>query len=418
MGSDLYIPRMPRSSASWGAGDGTNLVYYNSPAAVSASLTWQDIITLDFGVDLRLFNSLGVTFDWYQRDTKNMIVGSEGVGYNFGTAAPKGNYGSLRTRGWEVALDWGHVFDNGFALSFNAALADAKTIITEYGSATGINGWYNGKVYGEIWGYMTDGLFTSSDFAHDADGNLIVVAANDPSNVDKNGNPYAYAHYKFADGTNYPLQDRISGGGNYTKFRDGDVRYKDLDGDGVITPGTNSINDHGDLTVIGNTTPRYEYSFRTDMRWKGFDLSIFLQGVGKRNMWSSDKAAIPMSGSDGYMPLAMAKDFWYEDWENGQLVDYNYNAFYARPRYSTMNYECNDRYLLNLAYLRLKNVTFGYTIPRQITKKVSIENFRAYVSLENFLTFNKLHGLPIDVEGDILGAPAFKTASVGLQITF
>ena len=99
-------------------------------------------------------------------------------------------------------------------------------------------------------------------------------------------------------------------------------------------------------------------------------------------------------------------------------MDYNYNAFYARPRYSSMNYECNDRYLLNLAYLRLKNVTFGYTIPRQITKKVSIENFRAYVSLENFLTFNKLHGLPIDVEGDILGAPAFKTASVGLQITF
>ena len=416
--NSLYIPTMSRGSASWVAGDGTNLVYYNSPAAVSASLTWQDIITLDFGVDLRLFNSLGVTFDWYQRDTKNMIVGSEGVGYNFGTAAPKGNYGSLRTRGWEVALDWGHVFDNGFALSFNAALADAKTIITEYGSATGINGWYNGKVYGEIWGYMTDGLFTSSDFAHDADGNLIVVPANDPSNVDKNGNPYAYAHYKFADGTNYPLQDRISGGGNYTKFRDGDVRYKDLDGDGVITPGTNSINDHGDLTVIGNTTPRYEYSFRTDMRWKGFDLSIFLQGVGKRNMWSSDKAAIPMSGSDGYMPLAMAKDFWYEDWENGQLVDYNYNAFYARPRYSTMNYECNDRYLLNLAYLRLKNVTFGYTIPRQITKKVSIENFRAYVSLENFLTFNKLHGLPIDVEGAISGAPAFKTASVGLQITF
>ncbi|MCQ2138840.1 MAG: SusC/RagA family TonB-linked outer membrane protein [Bacteroidales bacterium] len=416
--SSLYIPTMSRGEASWVANDGTKLVYYSSPAAVSSALTWQDIETLDFGIDATLFDSFGITFDWFQRSTKNMIVGSEGVGVNFGAAAPKGNFGSLRTRGWEFAIDWGHIWDNGLSLKVNASLADAKTIVTEYGAATSIDGWYNGKTYGEIWGYKTNGLFTNDDFARDNDGNLIMIGSKDPTSVDIDGNPYPYDHYQFAPGKNYPLQDRISGGGTYTKFGPGDVRYCDLDGNGVVNDGTRSIKDHGDLTVIGNTTPRYEYSFRLDAAWKGFDFSMFWQGIGKRNMWSDQKAAIPMSGSDGYMPLAMAKDFWYEDWEDGQLVDHNYDAFYARPSYSGMNYAVSDRYLLNLAYLRLKNLTVGYTLPRTLSQQISMDRCRVYVTLENFLTFNKLHGLPIDVEGAISGSPAFKTAAVGLQVTF
>ena len=417
--SSLYIPTMSRSEASWVATDGTKLVYYGTPAAVSSSLTWQDIVTFDAGIDATICKDFGLTFDWYQRDTKNMIVPGPGAGIAFGTSAPKGNFGSLRTRGWEVSLDWGKIWDNGLSLRVNASLADAKSVITNYSEeAKSISGWYNGKVYGEIWGYKTNGLFTNEDFARDGAGNLIEVAADDPSNVDKNGKAYTYAHYKFADGTNYPLQDRISGGGVYTKFRPGDVRYVDLDGDGVITPGSSLVTDHGDQTVIGNTTPRYEYSFRVDAAWKGFDFSMFWQGIGKRNLWSTEKAAIPMSGSDGYMPLAMAKDFWYEDIEDGKVVDANYDAFFARPRYSSMNYSCNDRYLLNLAYLRLKNVTLGYTLPQNISQKVFMQKCRVYVSLENFLTFNHLHGLPIDVEGAISGSPAYRTAAVGLHITF
>ena len=416
--SSLYIPTIAREDCSWIRND-LKEIGFITPAAVSESLTWQDIQTIDAGIDMRLWNQFGITFDWFQRDTKNMIVGMEGVGKNFGTSAPKGNYGSLRTRGWELALDWGKVWDNGFSLYASASLADAKSTILEYGKATSIDGWYNGKTYGEIWGYKTNGLFTNDDFARDANGELITVLGSDPSSVDKNGKAYPYDHYKYADGKNYPLQDYISGGGAYTKYGPGDVRYCDLNGDGVVNDGTRTIDDHGDLTVIGNTTPRYEYSFRFDFGWKGIDLSLFFQGVGKRNQWSTDKAAIPMSGSDGYMPAAMASDFWYEEFDsNGKVIDSNYNAFYARPTYSSINYACNDRYLLNLAYLRLKNVTLGYTLPQKYSQKVAMEKLRIYVALENFLTFNRLHGLPIDVEGAISGSPAFKTASVGLQITF
>ena len=198
--------------------------------------------------------------------------------------------------------------------------------------------------------------------------------------------------------------------------------------------------DYGDLTVIGNTTPRYEYSFRVDMAWHGVDLGIFFQGVGKRDLWGSSSLTLPgFNSSDGSMAASFANDFWYETIENGKVVDSNYDAFYPRAANcggsNVFNMQVNDRYLLNLAYLRLKNVTLGYTFPAKWMNKANIEKLRLYVSLENFLTFDKLNGLPIDPEvmpgytgvyGDSasgtsragLGTPAFKTASLGLQITF
>lgn len=221
-------------------------------------------------------------------------------------------------------------------------------------------------------------------------------------------------------------------------FGPGDIKYKDVNGDGVINDGQRTVEDHGDLEVIGNSTPRYEYSFRVDMAYKGFDLSLFLQGVGKRDLWNASFLGIPgYNSSDGAMPQTFAGDFWYETKDaEGNVIDANYDAFYPRAANTTgsFNTVCNDRLLLNMAYLRLKNVTLGYTLPQHITKKAYINKLRVYVSLENFLTFDKLNGLPIDPEaipgvsyfnssnynsGRVgTGVPAMKTASVGLQITF
>ncbi|MBO8429551.1 MAG: SusC/RagA family protein, partial [Bacteroidetes bacterium] len=165
----------------------------------------------------------------------------------------------------------------------------------------------------------------------------------------------------------------------------------------------------------------------------------FFQGVGKRDLWNNSFLGVPgYNASDGAMPQTFA-DFWYETFDSdGKLKDANYDAFY--PRATNMgtgqgfNNLPNDRLLLNMAYLRLKNVTLGYTLPKQITQKAYISKLRVYVSLENFLTFDKLNGLPIDPEaipgvsyfnssnynnGRVgVGVPAMKTASVGLQITF
>ena len=423
--NSLYIPTMTFTESSW-IENGAKFNYYTTPGAVRPDITWQDIVTLDVGVDARLFRDLGITFDWYSRKTENMIVPGAGIGYNFGASAPMGNFGSLKTNGWELTLDYGHMFSNGFSLAVTASISDAKTTIDEYGTGRSIDNWYNGKTYGEIWGYRVDRLFQNDDFAYDNNGNLIRVESSDGYSVNQFKDP------------NMPTQGYLNSGN--LVFGPGDMKYKDVNGDGVINDGQRTVEDHGDLEVIGNSTPRYEYSFRVDMAYKGFDLSLFLQGVGKRDLWNASFLGIPgYNSSDGSMPQTFAGDFWYETFDaEGNVIDANYDAYYPRAANmgggSGFNTVCNDRLLLNMAYLRLKNVTLGYTLPQHITKKAYINKLRVYVSLENFLTFDKLNGLPIDPEaipgvsyfdssnynlGRIgNGVPAMKTASVGLQITF
>lgn len=202
----------------------------------------------------------------------------------------------------------------------------------------------------------------------------------------------------------------------------GDVKFKDLNGDGAITPGNNTIDDHGDLKRIGNTTPRYEYGIRLDLDWKGVDLGIFFQGVGKRSIWGSGSIVVP-----GFNYL--------EAWYTHQL-DYwspeNTDAFYPRltnqgQSNKAMNFLPQTRYLMNMSYCRLKNLTVGYTFPESLMRKARISKLRLYVALENLCEFDNLGDLPIDPEtqqqrgdGYYIGRsyPYSRNASFGLQVTF
>ncbi|MDD2307337.1 MAG: TonB-dependent receptor [Prolixibacteraceae bacterium] len=419
----LYVPTMTGATNNWLVG-GARVYQFGTPGAVSSSVTWQDITTLDLGLDARMFNSeLGASFDWYRRDTENMIVPLEGIPVTYGTGAPQSNYGSLRTNGIEVQLDYNHRFKNGIGINLVATLADSKTTITKYGTTNSIDNWYVGKTYGEIWGYETDRLYQKSDFSYDSAGKLIKVTSKD-----------GYKVNQLAD-ANSATQGRLQAG-NFV-FGPGDVKFKDLNGDGVINPGNRLIKnangdpDYGDLKVIGNNTPRYEYSFRAGMDYKGFDASIFIQGVGKRDVWGDGFLAIPgYNSSDGAMPQAIAGDFWRED---------RTNAFYPAPYNqagsgTTLNMQVQSRYLLNMAYLRIKNITVGYSLPSSMLKKIYVSKLRVYAALENFFTFDHLRNLPIDPEAingyslwntdnynlgrTGVGVPTFKSASVGLQLNF
>ncbi len=421
--SSLYIPSMRGSENNWIMG-GSKLYQFGTPPAVSASITWQDITTLDIGLDMRMFkNSFGVTFDWYRRDTENMIVPQEGIPVTYGAAAAQSNFGSLRTTGVEIQVDYSHRFTNGLGVSLFASFADALTEITEYGSTQSIDSWYVGKEYGEIWGYTTDRLYQKDDFEYNGSGNLITVTSSDGYSVNKLSDP------------NAATQGRLQGG-NFV-YGPGDVKFKDLNGDGIIGPGSRLITDadgnpdHGDLSVIGNYTPRYEYGFRAGLDYKGFDASIFIQGVGKRDMWGESFLAIPgFNSADGAMPQAFAGDFWRED---------RTDAFYPRP-YNLAggtggNMHPQTRYLLDMSYLRIKNITVGYTLPESVLGRLFLDNVRVYISLENFFTFDNLGTLPIDPEevsgysmwntdgnynlgrtGE--GVPTFKSASCGIQLNF
>ena len=425
--NSLYIPTMTGSQSSWII-SGAKLYQFGTPAAVSATVTWQDITTLDYGFDARFLNSsLGFSLDWYRRDTKNMIVPQEGLPTTFGTGAPQSNFGSLQTDGIELQLDYNHQFKNGFGINFVATFSNSTTKITKYGSTNSIDSWYVGKTYGEIWGYETDRLYQKDDFAYDVNNNLIKVQVTDPHGV-------IYTVYQLSD-ANAPTQGKLQAGNFY--FGPGDVKFKDLNGDGVIDAGSRLIKDadgnpdYGDLKKIGNSTPRFLYSFRTDLNYKGFDLSVFIQGVGKREIWGNGFLAIPgYNSADGAMPQAIAGNFWRED---------RPNAFYPAPynlagSNNTLNMVPQSRYLLNMAYLRMKNITVGYTLPESLLMKVHISKLRVYAALENFFTFDHLGTLPIDAEeidgysmwNDTnynssrsgVGVPTFKSASVGVQLNF
>lgn len=433
----LYVSTMDTEQGSWIGGDGSKVGVVKTPSAIISAITWQDITTLDIGLDARFLDgALGVTFDWYQRDTKNMIVPVGNVSLAFGAGAPKGNFGSLRTKGWELAVDYNHRFKNGLGINATFTIADAITEITAYGDTKSVDNWYVGKKFGEIWGYETVGLYQKDDFAYNADGSFQKVWL-------KGGKVYeektaGAKEMNKLNGANVAYQDYLQGGDFV--FGPGDVKYKDLNKDGSINDGSRTIDDHGDLKVIGNSTPRYEYGLRLGADWKGFDCSLFFQGVGKREVWGNGFLAIPgFNSADGAMPQAIAGDFWTEN---------RTDAFYPRawnlggPSLGDSGFSYNmqkqSRYLLDMSYLRIKNITVGYTLPENLLKKVWVQKARVYMALENFVTWDKLNGLPIDPEvingvsmfadnaaGDNynsgrtgVGTPTFKNVSVGIQLNF
>lgn len=426
----LYVPTISQGNTNtyaWLDADGNKLIMTGTPAAIDTNITWQDIYTLDFGVDARFFNGeLGVTFDWFQRDTKNMIVPGAGVAPTFGAGAPKGNFGSLRTKGWELSIDYNHRFNNGLSVNAMFTLSDALTEITEYGDTKSIDSWYVGKQYGEIWGYRTDRLYQKDDFVYEGD-KLVTTWALNGKEVAA-GTPGAKEVNKLKD-PNGIYQDYFQSG--TFRFGPGDVKFQDLNGDGQINDGSRSIDDHGDVEKIGNTTPRFEYGLRLGASYKGFDASIFMQGVGNRKLWGAGFLAIPgFNTGDGAMPQAIAGDYWTEE---------NTNAFYPAAcnmggSNSGYNLQKQDRYLLDMAYFRIKNITIGYTLPSELTKKILINKARIYLACENFFTFDKLNGLPIDPEEISgysmfnsdnynsgrtgVGTPTMKNMSVGIQLNF
>jgi len=427
----LYLPLMPSGLSSWIGANGARSPYVGTPPAITHDISWQDIETKNLGVDLGFFqNKMTVTFDLYQRNTNNMIVPLEGIPLTYGTNAPQGNFGSLRTNGWELTIEFNHRFDNGIGVNFMGNISDSKTFIEDYGTSTGVNSNYNGKEIGEIWGYRTDRLYQMSDFELGSDGKpqLITLTADDvPAEyVGKKAN-------KLKPGKNgeKPVYQVFLQNSSNFFFGPGDVKFKDLNGDGVIDNGSALLADHGDLTVIGNSNPRYNYGFRLGANYKGFDISVFFQGVGSRQVWGNGFLAIPgYNAADGAAPATFVDDYWTPD---------NTKAFYPAAynnagSNAANNMQVQDKYLLNMAYLRLKNLTIGYSLSSDVLNKVGVNSLRVYGALENFITWDHLRGLPIDPEyidgysmwntsnynlsRTGMGTPAFKSISVGVQLTF
>jgi TonB-linked SusC/RagA family outer membrane protein len=424
----LYLPIMPNGQSTWI--NGSRVSYVGSPAAIDANIQWQDIISKNLGVDLGLLNNkVNISFDLFERNTENMIVPQEGIPLTFGTGAPLGNYGALSTKGWELSLDFNHRFDNGLGINVRGNISDAKSILTSYGSGTQVTSNYNGKTIGEIWGYRTDRLYQNEDFELDANGKPILITLTSAESALYAGKKA----YKLKAGPNgkMPVYQAFLQNSSNFFFGPGDVKFRDVNGDGEINNGKGTLSDHGDLEVIGNSTPRYEYGFRLGADFKGFDISAFFQGVGKREIWGDGMLAIAgFNSGDGAMPEAFAGNYWRPD-NTGAFYPAAYNNAGSN---SANNMQVQDRYLLDMSYLRLKNFTVGYSLPKALLNKARINSLRIYVGLENFITWDHLGDLPIDPETISgysmwngsnynsgrtgMGVPAFKSVSFGAQLNF
>ncbi|MCI5582074.1 MAG: SusC/RagA family TonB-linked outer membrane protein, partial [Phocaeicola plebeius] len=354
----------------------------SEPALVSALLTWERSRTWEVGLDWgALNNRLTGSFGYFQRKTYDMVGPAQDLPDVLGASEPKVNNLDMTSKGWDLQVSWRDQI-NDFRYGVSLTLSDNTVTIDKYpNDSKELSKYYAGAKLGDIWGYTTIGI------------------ANSQEEMD--------AHLAKAD------QSRF--GSNWTA---GDIMYADLNGDGVVNNGEYRLDDHGDLSIIGNSTPRYNFGLNLDAAWKGFDLKLFFQGTLKRDYWAGGSVFWGAIGQGKWQSLGFKQheDYWTPE---------NTNAYYPRADWSGgRNTYTQTRYLQNAAYCRLKNITLGYTLPQEITRKFYVENLRLFVSGENLLTITGFTDLS---DPELVGVgqwgfgktyPLSKTVSLGLSVTF
>lgn len=383
-------------------GEGSSMAKYaNLGAPVSSDLTWETAQQWDFGFDLTMLkNRLNITVDGYIRNTLDMLTAGIELPAVFGASVPDMNTANLRTKGYEATLSWRDQFKLGkrpieYSLGFN--ISNYKSYITKYDNKdkTFAKSYYKGMRIGEIWGFVTDGLFATDEEAQ------------------------AYAKEV---NLSY-MESGLTGG-----WKAGDIKFIDLDGDGTVDNGSNNVNDPGDRKVLGNSLPSLSYGFTGSLRAYGVDLSVFFQGTGN-HYWYPHGHLMSFWGPYSYpYQTFLQKNFMDKVWSED-----NPNAYFPRPMaYSTTSgpmSKVNDRYLQNVRYMRLKNLTVGYTLPVELTQKVGVEQARIYFSGENLYYWSPLKKITkyIDPEAAISRSndaynetfyPWQKTFMFGVDITF
>lgn len=353
---------------------------YHQKDMVSKGITWEIITSTNIGVDFTLFkNRLNITGDYYWKKNDNMLSRPRSgniVGYPAAHLAFQ-NIGTMKTHGWEITAQWrDKIGDVMYNIGFN--IDDSQNKVVSY---TGNNVISNGTVsilegyaLNTIWGYRTDGFWNSRE---------------------------EYLEYKAANPGYQSFNDaKVSGG---------DTRYvAQGKADHTIGIGGATVDEPGDLVYLGTTNGRYNYGINLGVEWKGFDFSCFFQGVGKRKFLVNTATLAPL-GYSYEMPWTIHRDYWTED---------NKNSYFARPyEGNTFNYNPADRWVQDGAYIRLKNIQLGYTIP--IPQKIA--SVRVYVNGTDVWEHTKTLEVFDPEVGNNKNSqyyPFFRTWTMGVNVTF
>lgn len=381
--------------------NGAKNKYTKDPAVKPSSLTWETTTTTNFGLDFSMVNgNLRFSGDYYIRETNDMYTVGMTLPDVFGASSPKGNYADMTTTGWELSLNWQDKFSLGndvFNYGIRATLHDYHSTIDRYYNSTlSLSDYYEGMRVGEIWGYKTDGLFQSQEQIDGYVNTIIKSSTNQ---------------------TIYP----------------GDVKFVDNNNNGKIDYGDRTVTNPGDKVILGNSDPRYIYSFTLDTDWKGFFFSAFFQGVGKQN-WFPDKESVfwgQYNRPYNNLPTWHLNNYWTENNPNAYLPRY---AGYNQSVGFGGNNAITDRYLQNISYIRLKNFQFGYSLPKNLISMVKMQNAKIYLSGENLWSWSPLYKRTRDFDvtntagsdpdltsgtsGDNYSYPLMKSISLGISVTF
>ncbi|MFV8347305.1 SusC/RagA family TonB-linked outer membrane protein [Flavobacterium sp. ZB4P13] len=369
--------------------------------------TWEKVETTNFGMDLGFFKgALNASFDYYIRNTIGMLTPSQELPGVLGTNPPLSNAADLRNKGWELTLGYNNSLDlDGSPFNYGASivLSDSETKITKFKNDGQLfSQWREGQKVGEIWGLENDGFFKDQAEIDKLDETAIIP---------------------------WGALDIVPGW----------PKYVDQDGDGKILKSL-SANDPKDLKLIGNTQPRYQIGFNMNVSWKGFDLSGFLQGVGKRDYYPNNYLfwgpyQQPYANTyphllDFYRGAADSPELraqHSQSYINAGLADANTNANYPVLQSWLADQSTGlglatpqTKYLLNAAYLRVKNITLGYTIPNKLLDKIKVSQLRFYVTGENIYEWSAIKKY-IDPEATGENGYAYpfnRKLSVGMNVTF
>lgn len=359
--------------------DGGREAAISSPALVDPTLTWVTSTTLDFGFDANFLDRrLSATFDWYRRTVTDYIGPAQSLPAVLGTAVPPTNSAAIETTGFELSLEWRDHIGEDFEYGIRGILSDYTGVVTKFPNPKGlISNWYKGQEMGSIWGYVTDRYFTSKE-----------------------------------DYENSPDQSKL-----YNGWGAGDIKYVDLNGDGEINWGESTLENPGDQKVIGNSTPRYSYSLLVDATWKNFDFSVFVQGVGKRDIWMGGNYFFGITGSEWQSsPFTHHLDRWTPSTPNGYFPKYYMSGENGK------NTQVQTKYLQSAAYTRIKNIQIGFSFPDSALKGMGVKRLRIYTSIDNLATFSPLHEHS-SLDPELSGGsgkiyPLQRTYSLGVNLSF
>lgn len=401
-----YIPLMQTGLTTWLSND-NQMQYLRVGAPVTPQLTWERTLSSDGGVDFGLFNNrLTGSFDWYDRKTLDMLVPGPTLPAVFGASSPTQNAGNLDTKGWDLSLQWNNGMKVGgkrFTYSAGIVLSNFSSRITKFNNPTKLlNNYYVGEKIGDIWGYTVDGLFQTDQDAKD-----------------------------YSVNQDFVNRERLSSPGTSHNLQAGDMKFVDLNGDGVVNNGQNTLSNHGDLRIIGNNLPRFPFGINGSAAWDGFSISVFFQGIGHQDWYPGNETYFFWGPYGRPYYSFIPKDFESKMWS-----PQNPNGYFPKLRgYVALNANSelsvpNTRYIQNIAYVRLKNLTVGYNLPASILKHLKIQSIRIYLSGENIFTASPLKSKYIDPEQvssdpdgtvaniDARNYPFMKTYSGGFDITF